>query len=370
MRVIPAFFIAISVSLGTGAWASTNLDTGTQAQLVQLERQYFKCNFDTDGDDSRVQRLEKLVFGQGGTGDPGPRVKKLYEAAMGAAASSDEDAPKSAQTASPMADSPMAEPQQSSSNADSTAKTARVSVDDPDSSEVKYPRISELEKAILSQTFEKQPLPDRLSRMETKAFGNPCTDKDLSDRTDALETYVNKKLHKKTLEQEQRSDTATNSSQPAPGRAQKLLSMVGKSLLGIGAGGGPGAGGASFGPAMGSGFGPGFGRMGRRQQMQQPQPTAAPAPPKPDDPAVHAAAPPSANARFSTQVGWCEVQVFGHTFPDKHLPDRLGQLNRELQYKPGETDMALMDDMSGLIKAVQVQQSRRSIGSAPGSPTR
>jgi hypothetical protein len=103
----------------------------------------------------------------------------------------------------------------------------------------------------------------------------------------------------------------------------------------------------------------------QQQQQQPPQKTI----PKPEDPAVFATDPPPPNSRMSTQVRWCEVQVFGKTFPDKHLPDRLGQLNRELQYKPGKTDMELMDDMNGLMKAVQLRPNR-AIGASPASGIR
>ena len=64
-----------------------------------------------------------------------------------------------------------------------------------------------------------------------------------------------------------------------------------------------------------------------------------------------------------TQVGWCEVQMFGHTFPDMHLEERLGQLNSMLNFSPGTPDIKLMDDMGALIKSVQAHKPQtRSLG--------
>jgi hypothetical protein len=108
-------------------------------------------------------------------------------------------------------------------------------------------------------------------------------------------------------------------------------------------------------PGMG---GPGGG--GGQQQNQQPAEEKKPAFP-PDDPAVQAATPPPADAKLLTKVGWCEVQVFGHTFSDAglteaslpathmHLSDRLQQLNQKLDFKPGMKGIKLMDNIDELV---------------------
>src|ERR1700691_1296392 len=49
-----------------------------------------------------------------------------------------------------------------------------------------YPHITNLENAILGQSFLGQPLSKRLTRMEVKAFGSSSSNPDLSERTDAL----------------------------------------------------------------------------------------------------------------------------------------------------------------------------------------
>jgi hypothetical protein len=84
----------------------------------------------------------------------------------------------------------------------------------------------------------------------------------------------------------------------------------------------------------------------------------------PDDPMVNEAEPPPPSAKLITKVGWCEVQVFGHTFSFSglreaslpvsymHLTDRLEQLNSKLKYAPGKSGIQLMDKIDTLVKYI------------------
>jgi hypothetical protein len=271
---------------------------------------------------------------------------------------------------------------------DAESETASSADSEPIQNQADYPHVTALEKAILSQTFVGEPLADRLSRMEIKAFGSASSNSDLSQRTDALERYAEKKLHKKAPD-EQTTDTASSNGQGS--KAPKLLSMLGQGVLGLaglgggglggmgsggmGSGGmglggmgmGMGRGGMGFG-GMGMGMGPGgmgFGGMRRQQAAQsaQQQPTPE-AETRRDDPQVYDPTPPPPNAKMLTKVGWCEMQVFGHTFPNMHLPERLGRLSREVNFEPGKPDVALMDDIAPLIKTIQ---ARKQTGQALGS---
>ncbi len=96
-----------------------------------------------------------------------------------------------------------------------------------------------------------------------------------------------------------------------------------------------------------------------QKQMQQPN---APV----EDPVIYEKAPPPDNAKLLTKVAWCEVQVFGHTFPTLHLPQRLAQLNSEMNFAPGKTGIALMDSTASMIKAAQNHKAGQAVG-APGS---
>jgi hypothetical protein len=111
----------------------------------------------------------------------------------------------------------------------------------------------------------------------------------------------------------------------------------------------------------------------QQQQAPEPPPPALPA----DDPAVHEADPPAADANLMTKLGWCEVQVYGHTFSDAglqeaslpllhlHLPKRLEQINQRLQFEPRKSGVQLMDNIDGLVKCVSAK--KKAAGSTKSS---
>lgn len=246
-----------------------------------------------------------------------------------------------------------------------------------------YPRVTYLEQNILGKSYAGQPLADRLSRMEVTAFGS-ASNGDLSDRTDALEKYMEKKLHKKAFQQEQRQEAAaTGGNTSAAGGSSsgfggKLLNIVGNSLLGLAGvnnmpsggyapGAFPGLGGPGLGFSPG-GMGMGGGRRRQMMQQQQQAPRQPEAPVRQDDPAVNDRNPPPDSARFITKVGWCEVWTFGHTFPTMHLSARLRQLNDEMRVDKSNNAMALMDDINPLIKAVAARiKSGQPIAATPST---
>lgn len=227
-----------------------------------------------------------------------------------------------------------------------------------------YPRVTALEQAILEQPYEADPLPDRLSRMEVKAFGKATPDLALGDRTDALEDYAEKKLHKKILGQSSTTvdsaESGATSGNTGSGAGGSFLSKMGSALLGIPMNGMPASGGQSF-------FAPGFGpfagvrvrprsavdnsSQATAQAAGQANPQASHQPSAADQAIIEASTPPAPAVRLATKVGWCEQRVFGQVAYDKHLTDRLTLLNNALKFDPGKTGLDLMDDIDKLIKA-------------------
>ncbi len=227
------------------------------------------------------------------------------------------------------------------------------SSDSDQSAPTKYPHVDSLEKSILQQTYQSDELPARLDRLEMKAFGKTSDNQALVDRTDALEGYVEKTLHKQSFAQEQKQEAAAYGGVPvdaavaAAGGSRKanFMSMAASNLLSI----------------AGSSMLPGFGgiNMIPRSAVQGASAPASDAPPEiQDDPAIKASTPPPAGAKMQTQVGWCEMQLFGHTFHTMHLYDRLKQLSSDLNYSVGKKPMELMDDMPGMIKAVVAKKQK------------
>jgi hypothetical protein len=315
---------------------NNNVSTDVYPHISALENAILGQSFPAQPITERMERMEKKAFGNVSTNpDLSARTdalddytdKQLHKKLL--QANADEEQPDS---------------------------TPNSTTEQPAQSQAEYPHITGLEQAILGQTFAGQPLTDRLSRMETTAFGSASLNPDLSARTDALETYAEKKLHKQPSSQPD-TDTDTATANPQQGG---IFAKVGQALLGMAGGGmgGPGFGGMGGGlggSGMGLG-GMGGGGMRRRQGMQQQQQQQEPPAPKQEDPAIYQATPPDPSARLLVKVAWCEVKVFGHTFPDMHLPQRLGQLNHELNLEPGKSNVQLMDDIGLMIKTVQARK--------------
>ena len=239
-----------------------------------------------------------------------------------------------------------------------------------------YPRIDALEVAILGQKYVADPLPDRLKRMEVKAFGSQSTSVDFSQRTDALERYAEKTLHKKPLEPGNDSpETVDHGSQNGSSKSSQFLSKIGKSLLGM-AGGGASFGRGGIGPGfMGApgymGMGPGLSPFGGASQSQNRDLPEEESKTRNEDPAVADPSPPPANARLITKVGWCEMQIFGHSSPELHLEQRLALLNERLNFAPGKSNLELMDHISDLMKVVIAQkQPSKPVASSSKMPVR
>lgn len=261
-------------------------------------------------------------------------------------------------------------PQDSSQDQDNSGQSYSQDVD-PDRAQADrgdYPHITELENAILHKTYLNDTIEDRLSRLETTAFGAPSKNPDLSARTDALDNYAEKKLHIKPAQKLEEQQEQT----------YKAMGMSGETVDDGGGGGGSSgtAGGANnlrkYGTMVGTGLLnlaglglPGFGgvRVRNRADLPPDDPAnqqAQQAAQAPEDPAIYQKDPPPDGAKFLTKVAWCEVQVFGTTTPSMHLTKRLEQLNEALKFAPGKTGITLMDDGPAMIKAALAVQKRNA----------
>lgn len=336
-------FLALSLSVGLGAYApqeAIGQDAG-QAAGTEIVNTY-----------PHVTDLENAILGQSYVKDTlSVRLGRMEVKAFGAA-SKDPDLSQRTDALTQYADQKLGKktvyasesdsyesvPSDAGNSADGGSQSSnQASVQQSD-----YPHVTALEVAILAgESFPKEPIADRLSRMETKAFGKPSSGLDLSDRTDALEAYAEKTLHVKPMGQQSQdsagvgaADFSDGAARQGSGRSKALLAAVGSSLLGMAV--------------------PGFAgvRMRPRQAEEQPEQPVE----RQEDPLVHAATPPPAGTKMITQVGWCEVQVFGRTFANLHLAKRLEQLNSELKFDTKKTGFELMDDVPTIVKMVQARK--------------
>lgn len=443
MRRIVCSLAIMSVLLNPICEGATNssLSADSRQKLTQLEQRYFEHGFESDPDEVRTARLEELIFGEFLTGDLQNRLTSI----IGAASPAPALAPQKLQAQSPQSSNPadsgddstdepisyphvtlmetsilgktfagqplpqrLARLETKAFGAASTSKDLSQRTDaldqycdrafpkpakknvaaqtadpntDPDDSDAteNYPRITALEKAILGETFSAETVPSRISRMETKAFGKPSASPDLSQRSDALEEYATKKLHRKVLREHgdaggdsqytsSAGDSPPDGAYPArrqsqseqrqaPDRKAQIMSAVGNQLLGM-----------ALGPA--AMLVPGFGgvQMRPRQDSSDQDSAGGATAVHHEDPVVYGAVPPPPSAKLITKVGWCEMQVMGRTFPELHLTERLSQLNRQVAFDPSaHSTLELMDHITGLVNAVQARK-QRSAGSVP-NPT-
>lgn len=339
--------------------AYSNTQTGTASDM---QSQNASTDPATDGELSdypHITALENEILGRKFSGEPlSDRLARLEAKAFGAPSASADFSQRTDRLEQYAESKLHAQPFGQDPSASSSANPLQTSTSPDDNGEDgDYPHITALEQNIIGQTFAGQPLTARLSRLETTAFGAPSTNPDLSQRTDALESYSQKKLHKKSFQPPPDRQSAAN--MPAPQssglRSKQLLALAANTALSVAGLGGFGLAGA------------GLGAMRQQQQAATAQETAEP---PPQDPAIFAKVPPPDSARMITKVEWCEQQIFGSTFSQMHLKDRLKQLSDELHLDTDKSGIQLMDDMPSLIKAVQVRQGIKTIVTSPSGATK
>ncbi len=206
LRILVISAVAIIGSC-SAVWAVDDAQPA-DTQIGQLESRLFEHQYDGESPGDRLARLEKMVFGESREGTESQRLSAL-EAAL---ADSQPVGQSSADAAGP-ANAP-AQPSQSPDNTNDGSSSGSApgkwyqSPADPDfqqgggdsvSDSKDYPRITALESQILGATYQDLPVTKRLEQLETKAFGKPSRQADLSARTDKLEKYVRNHLHLRTF---------------------------------------------------------------------------------------------------------------------------------------------------------------------------
>lgn len=358
---------AAGIQLSNAAGTNTASDQGGQAEgatdayprVTAIENTILGQTFAYEPLPTRLERMEKKAFGKPSQSDDlGERTDALYDYAQNVLHKN----PFASEYSSDAA----ADQRLDGGDSDGGSSAGSSATGGSSGGASDYPHVTALEKAILGQTYTSDQLADRLSRMESKAFGSPATAQDLSDRTDALEKYAEKKLHMKPYGAEERA--AMDSASPggpgqsgSRGQGVSKLAAVGNTILNM----------AGLG-MMGGGMGmPGFGGMpgvGGVNVRQRTVPTADQTmeaqkiQQQLEDPLLKASTPPPSSAKLLTKVGWCEIQVFGQTAATSHLLDRLNNLNQTLSFDPGKKGVDLMDHIDELVKLAQAKRSPQSVG--------
>jgi hypothetical protein len=163
--------------------ATTDPDAVLTSEVVSLENKFFNHPFAQETMETRVERLEKMVFGEARTGAMQDRIIAMTATVLNPSI----DAPEKPATAVTAVRPEL--------QALPTPALQPVPVEQPKvaaaaEQPMDYPRVTQLEQQMLGKTFVNEPVAQRLVRLENKAFGAVSSSDDLSSRTDALAQYA------------------------------------------------------------------------------------------------------------------------------------------------------------------------------------
>lgn len=183
--------------LSVGVFANNSLAaSGSQEDTIaQLEVKYFKHDYNKETLDARLDRLEKLVFGEAKEGAPSERLAAL----MSIVSSTQPETTSALKSTSPPSQSTASDSDNNQRNSprktkqQSRPETAQEQPREPvDNNNAplekvsKYPSVTAIENKLFGKAYEEEPVNKRLERLEVKVFGHVSGADDLSYRVDRL----------------------------------------------------------------------------------------------------------------------------------------------------------------------------------------
>ncbi len=390
-----SFGLSLPVSLDFGQGQTVWLGlpaqaaVGSDVRLSQLETKFFKHTYPKDEEAVRLERLEKMIFGESRTGSSEDRLKNLAATvpnlAESASEARDSGGASSSGSSSGSSYDSGSKPQSSTrnvNNADSDLDLTeeRTKNNRPGgqvlSGESKYPAVTALEQNLFKRDYASEPVGDRLNRLESKVFGKPSKFTDMSERVDALKEKTNIDIAKKAPPgtdwvDEEDDDVSFPGPRAKAGGTTPFTKNDGYGRTNSGGGYGTSGSSASSGAASGA-YGMGGGSSGNSasgaygmggMSSASTVPSAAPRRPlkpsgktsdrfdddEPTTPAVGAIG-------LSSQVAALENAVLGKTFSQDPLISRVGRLEETVF--PNKTDsaasMSLPERVSKLVAKVPV----------------
>lgn len=360
----------------------------TDASLAKLEEKFFHTTYAKDALDARLDRLEKMVFGEAKDGDAAKRVAQLIEAVPNLNSSSD-DGGEAESTPPAASQGPRGARPGKSSRPQAEEEEPRAQVPAG-----RYPAVSAIERKVFGKEFDSEPVSNRLARLETKVFGKPSQSTDLTDRTDRLKGATGIDVTKQPppnadWADEDDDDTFMEAPHPVArsgggedgktfsGRdlrqdMRKAFGMTNSMPRSYGGSGGMYGGGRSSGGFSSSGssgmYGAGSASPPARTYNMDDEDDDLPPTPPPRRNAMPPVAPdrrvgarPPSGMGLSQQVTLMENEVFGKTYPREPLPERVGRLEKTLYPRePVQLDKPLPERVARLSSVVQISEPARS----------
>ncbi len=317
------------------------------SDLTKMEIKFFDHDYKKESEENRIERVEKLVFGESKTGSEEDRMSALLAAVPDLNSAKNNDKQNANQDDAQSSTGAQAGNDRSQSADDPNADASAA---DPSTD---YPRVDAIEQILLGKTYRDEGLGKRLAQLEMKAFKKVSSDPDLSKRTEDLEKYVQKHYHKsisnivdpRNTMNYQAADNGNNYQGTPPQYAQG-------SGYGYGSGGAYSGGSGSAFPSSAPGsYGmtpPSYGG-GYHNESQD--------------------SPPSLGAPVEEQLTWLEGHVYGHSFPQKPLIERVRDLEKSVfPNEPPDTNSSIPMQVKVLVNAVSLMHKAPS--APPVAPAR
>jgi hypothetical protein len=370
---------AAFVLLATGCFLTAFAEDGSvSGNLSRLEEKYFQHDFAKDEASERIERLEKLVYGETRSGSNEERTKMLMSLVPAEPAPETRPPAPAPETRRPPPENrriPLetrpAPPTRPLASADPLSDSSEAN--EPIANDNSYPAVTAMEKKLLGRDYVGESVGKRLDRLEIKAFGKTSASEDLQDRVDRLKSTTGidvaraKPPGSEWADEDEDPMTAgsqgvqpfTGISGDDPGSQRYLRKQAQNSLNRPRPSYDPYAGTGTFGagggtPYTGSSSGS-FGMAPPRGGQPGGMPPSAPDFSRAGDGSAPLPAPAMG---VSQQISLLEREVFRKTFDKETILNRLSRLETTVfpQDKPA-LDKSLPERMSRLTAAVPISQA-------------
>lgn len=180
-KKLPYVFTALVLGLASVASLSQPVAyavSGSDQNLIKLENKFFQHDYAKDDMSARLERLEKMVFGETKTGSDDDRLKKLIAAV-----------PNLNESDMPVASG--GSPAGGGHSGGGSSGAAPPAIADEPAERIEnasnYPAVTAMEKTLFGgKDFANEPIAKRLDRLELKKFGKAMPSAELIDRVDRL----------------------------------------------------------------------------------------------------------------------------------------------------------------------------------------
>ncbi|MBX9721542.1 MAG: hypothetical protein K2X81_09125, partial [Candidatus Obscuribacterales bacterium] len=330
--------------------------------LTKLEDKFFQHNYPKDAVGDRLERLEKLMYGESKTGSDDERLKTL----MNLVPNLDEKVDDGA-SAAPKAQTPAPAPRRQVMKPE--VPQVDTSSAEPSPNDSSYPAVTAMEKKLLGRDYIGESVGKRLDRLEIKAYGKTAASEDLQDRVDRLKSSTGidvAKVKPANSEWADEDEDPSGGVQPFTGigsgddpnsqrnmrkQASNSFNRPSPSYDPYAGTGTFGAGGSSHSVSSGS-----SGSFGTGAGTYRPDPMPATAP---DYSQGGSSAPiPAPTMGVRQQISLLEREVFKKTYDNETLLSRLSRLEQTVfPQDKAASDKSLPERMNHLLAAVPISQA-------------